>query len=99
MEWTQKNAQLSNVPKKWQWFNEGRYGLIIHWGPYAQYGRGEQVLFREHLNPCEYEKAACAWNPSSFDARQWARQARQAGFRYAMLTTPIMTAIACGIVS
>lgn len=87
MEWTQKNAQLSNVPKKWQWFNQGRYGLIIHWGPYAQYGRGEQVLFREHLNPCEYEKAACAWNPSSFDARQWARQARQAGFRYAMLTT------------
>jgi len=68
------------------WFPEARYGLFIHWGPYAQYGRGEQVLFRERLDQREYAARACAWNPADFDARAWARTAKRAGFRYAVLT-------------
>ncbi len=39
--------------------SRSRYGVFIHWGPYAAYGRGEQVLFREHLDPREYEQRAC----------------------------------------
>ena len=50
--------QLPSVPDKWKWFPEARYGLFLHWGPYAAMGRGEQILFREHLDPAEYEKAA-----------------------------------------
>ncbi|GIO35304.1 alpha-L-fucosidase [Paenibacillus antibioticophila] len=75
------------VPDKWKWFTESRYGLFIHWGPYAQWGRGEQVLFREHLNHEEYAKQACAWNPRHFDPELWAYTARRAGFKYACLTT------------
>ena len=67
--------QLPPVPDKWKWFPEARYGLFLHWGPYAAMGRGEQILFREHLDPAEYEKAACKWNPQKFDAREWARLA------------------------
>jgi alpha-L-fucosidase len=56
------------LPDKWRWFPQARYGLFIHWGPYSAYGRGEQVLFREHLDHQEYQQRACAWNPRHFDA-------------------------------
>jgi len=75
------------VPEKWRWFPETRYGLFLHWGPYAAYGRGEQVLFREHLDPCEYEANACAWRPDHYDPVLWAETAKKAGFKYAVLTT------------
>jgi alpha-L-fucosidase len=71
---------------KWQWFNEARYGLFIHWGAYAQYARGEQVLFREHLDQNEYAQAARAWTPTRFNAVAWADLVRRSGFRYAVLT-------------
>lgn len=75
------------IPAYWQWFNASRYGLFIHWGPYALYGRGEQVLMRELRNQSEYATRACAWNPARFDARAWAEAAVRGGFRYAVLTT------------
>lgn len=75
------------VPAKWDWFTKSRYGLFIHWGPYAQLGRGEQVLFREHLNHEEYAEQACAWNPQHFDPELWAYTAKKAGFKYACFTT------------
>ena len=70
-----------------QWFIDAHFGLFIHWGPYAEHARGEQVLFREHLDQRAYEQQACLWNPRQFDARRWADLARRAGFRYAVLTT------------
>ena len=41
---------FAHVPEKWRWFPQDRFGLFIHWGAYAAYGRGEQVLFREHID-------------------------------------------------
>lgn len=80
-------VDLQSIPDKWRWFPESRYGVFIHWGPYAAYGRGEQVLFREHLDPREYEQHACAWNPTHYDPALWAETIKQAGFRYGVLTT------------
>lgn len=80
-------TQAFTVPDRWKWFTESRYGLFLHWGPYAQYGRGEQVLFREHLNQQEYAEAAASWNPAHFDPELWADTAKKAGFKYACLTT------------
>ncbi len=74
------------IPPQWRWFPECRYGLFIHWGPYAQYGRGEQVMFREHFDPATYIDRAKTWNPVQFDPLQWASFAKRAGFRYACLT-------------
>jgi alpha-L-fucosidase len=78
---------MAEIPDQWKWFYEARYGLFMHWGAYAQYGRGEQVLFREHLDQNEYARAARAWNPAHFDAAAWAGQAKRGGFRYAVLTS------------
>jgi alpha-L-fucosidase len=77
---------MDNIPLHWRWFNESRFGLFIHWGPYAAIGRGEQVLFREHLDQCEYAEAASRWAPGYFDARAWAETALSGGMRYAVLT-------------
>ncbi len=79
------NRQIA-VPQKWRWFPESRYGLFLHWGPYAAIGRGEQVLFRDHMDPAAYERSACAWNPKSFDAKAWAADAVRFGMKYACLT-------------
>lgn len=68
------------------WFSEGRFGLFIHWGPYANLGRGEQVLFREHLDHRAYGRMACAWDPQEFDAKTLVAQAKAAGARYCVFT-------------
>jgi len=81
-----KRSLTLSIPDKWRWFPESRYGLFLHWGPYAAHGRGEQVLFREHLDPREYEADARRWNPSHYDPALWAETARKAGFRYSVLT-------------
>ena len=70
-----------------KWFPQSRYGVFIHWGPYSVIGRGEQVLFREHLDHAKYAEIACEWNPEHFDAEEWAALFQKAGFRYACLTT------------
>lgn len=76
-----------NIPDHHRWFREAQFGLFIHWGPYSEVGRGEQVLFREHLDPRQYELEACAWNPQHFDAGEWVQTALDGGFKYAVLTT------------
>jgi len=69
-----------------QWFADARFGLFVHWGMYSLYGRGEQVLFREHLTSSEYRRRADEFVPSRYDPAEWARLAKQAGMRYAVLT-------------
>lgn len=69
------------------WFREASLGMFIHWGPYAIWGRGEQVLFREKMNQHVYADQACRWNPKHYDPKTWAKLAKRAGFKYAVLTT------------
>ena len=76
-----------NLPAKWQWFYEARYGMFIHFGPYSAIGLGEQSLFRDHFDQREYEKLACQWSPRHMDAKLWAQHALAGGFKYAVLTT------------
>ena len=70
-----------------QWFSDARFGMFIHWGLYSMVGRGEQVLFREHLKQSEYAKLADRFNPTRYDPDAWARAAKDAGMKYAVLTT------------
>lgn len=77
---------LNIISEKFKWFCESKYGVFIHWGPYSEFGRGEQVLFREHMDFDEYEKVAKHWNPEKFDAEDWAKFFVESGFKYACLT-------------
>ncbi len=76
---------MLNDPTR-NWFADARFGLFIHWGMYALYGRGEQVLFREHLTPSEYRRRAAEFNPQRYNPLEWAQMAHDAGMRYAVLT-------------
>ena len=69
-----------------QRWEEMRFGMFVHWGPVAQAGteigwsRGKQVR-RE-----EYDALYRTFDPTEFDAREWARIAREAGMKYLVLT-------------
>lgn len=73
--------------QRMKWWHDARFGMFIHWGLYAQLGRNEWVMNREHIPIAEYERLADTWRPKPDFAREWARLARQAGMRYMVLTT------------
>lgn len=60
---------MSEILPHHAWFPEARFGLFIHWGPYALFGRGEQVLLRERMPRAEYEAAARAAAPDGSKRR------------------------------
>lgn len=70
-----------------KWFNEARFGIFVHWGLYSIPARGEWVMFSERIPVGEYAKFADQFNPSKFDADEWAAIAKDAGAKYMVLTT------------
>ncbi len=69
------------------WFVHDRFGMFIHWGLYALPARHEWLLTTEKLDPAAYAaRYLPRFNPTRYDPRAWARTARAAGMRYAILT-------------
>ena len=60
--------------------------MFLHWGLYAIPGRGEWVMSHEKIPVSEYEKFFHEFKPINYDPRDWARRARAAGMKYAVLT-------------
>ena len=69
------------------WWTEGRFGMFIHFGLYALPARHEWVKTRESVPEERYDLYFKHFDPDKFDAREWARAAKAAGMRYAVLTT------------
>lgn len=69
------------------WFSHDRFGLFIHWGLYALPARHEWVMNRERIKIADYERYAEFFEADLYDPREWARAAKQAGMKYAVLTT------------
>ncbi|HEY8741752.1 MAG TPA: alpha-L-fucosidase [Chloroflexota bacterium] len=69
------------------WFVRDRFGLFIHWGIYALAARHEWVKNREKLTDVYYQRYFDHFDPDLYDPAAWARAARAAGMRYAVLTT------------
>ncbi|MBP5269789.1 MAG: alpha-L-fucosidase [Clostridia bacterium] len=72
--------------KRVRWFQEARFGMFIHWGIYAIPGRGEWVKSRERIADEAYDRYFREFSAPDFDPRKWARLARLAGMKYAVLT-------------
>ena len=64
-----------------------RLGLFVHFGLYSLAARHEWVQNRERIPAEDYSRYFERFDPDLFDADDWARQAKQAGMRYAVLTT------------
>ena len=61
--------------------------MFIHWGLYAMPARHEWIKTNEKIPEEKYEKYFQYFNPDLYDAREWARQAKAAGMKYAVMTT------------
>jgi alpha-L-fucosidase len=79
--------QTQSYEERMKWFHQARFGLFIHWGLYAIPGRGEWVMLQERIPKEEYAKLADQFNPKKFNATAWAKMAKDAGMKYAVLTT------------
>jgi alpha-L-fucosidase len=88
------------ILKKLEWFKDAKFGLMMHWGPYSQWGvveswtlcsEDESWCRRTIPNYVEYKKAYEAlpktFNPVNFNPATWAAAARAAGMRYVVFTT------------
>ena len=75
------------TPGNTEWFVHDRFGMFIHWGLYAMPARHEWVKSHEHMTDAAYDRYFREFNPDLFDAKKWARAAKQAGMKYAILTS------------
>ena len=81
------NEPAAEKEKRMAWWTNDRFGMFIHWGIYSMAARHEWVKHNEHMTNEQYQKYFDGFEPDSFDPAAWARQARAAGMKYAVLTT------------
>ena len=78
------------VTKKTQgntaWFTHDRFGMFIHFGLYSLAARHEWVQTCEKIPPEKYAEYAEFFNPDMYDPREWAKSAKAAGMKYAVMT-------------
>ncbi len=80
------NLNLSE-PTNTEWFIQDRFGLFIHWGLYSAAARHEWVKNYERIPDAEYQKYFDHFDPDLYDPRVWAQEAKNAGMKYAVITT------------
>ncbi len=73
--------------ERMRWWTEARFGMFIHWGLYAQAARHEWVKKNERMTNDDYQKYFEVFNPDLYDPHQWARMAKAAGMKYAVITS------------
>ena len=81
---TETDAQKE---KRMEWWKDDRFGMFIHWGLYSGAARHEWVKHNEKITNEGYQKYFDQFNPDLFDPQKWAREAKGAGMKYAVLTT------------
>ncbi|MCL2361734.1 MAG: alpha-L-fucosidase [Defluviitaleaceae bacterium] len=72
--------------KKTDWFTHARFGMFIHWGIYAIPARGEWVRSIERITVEDYQPHFDNFDPVDYDPVAWAKAAKYAGMKYAVLT-------------
>ncbi len=80
------NKNILERTKRTAWFNEARFGMFIHWGLYAIPARGEWVRSRERMPHDAYMTYFDEFTAENYNPREWAKLAKKAGMRYAVLT-------------
>jgi len=70
-----------------EWFQNDRFGMFIHWGLYAIPARGEWVRSYEEIPVEDYQPFFDEFNPQNYNPKEWAKLAKEAGMKYAVLTS------------
>ena len=79
--------KIRKTPGDNAWFIHDRFGMFIHWGLYSMPARHEWIKTREKISEEHYQKYFDYFDPDLYDAKEWAKQAKAAGMKYAVLTT------------
>jgi alpha-L-fucosidase len=69
------------------WWTNDRFGMFIHWGLYALPARHEWVKNQERITDEAYQKYFDNFNPDLYNPREWAKMAKAAGMKYAVITS------------
>ena len=80
------------------WFRDAKFGAFIHFGVYStlegEYkGRGnghrysEWIEISAMMSTAEYHEVAKKFNPSEFDADEWAKTFKDSGLKYVVITS------------
>ena len=88
------------VLQKLEQWQDLKFGLLMHWGPYSQWGIVESwSICAEDEGWCRrkdddyvrykknYENLRTTFNPVDFDPVKWAKAAKNAGMKYVVFTT------------
>jgi len=85
-------TDIPQMPEKFKWFEEAKFGLFIHWGLFsipASMWNGvpasrtsEYIMMQKKIPVGIYEKLAGHFNPFQFDAERWVQMAEDAGMKY-----------------
>lgn len=68
------------------WFEHDRFGMFIHFGLYSAAARHEWIKTKETISDEKYDRYFRHFEPDLFDAKEWARKAKAAGMKYAVMT-------------
>jgi alpha-L-fucosidase len=82
--WNETDQQKA---ERMAWWVGDRFGMFIHWGLYALPARHEWVKFKEKITTDDYQKYFEHFNPDLYNPREWAKMAKAAGMKYAVITT------------
>ncbi|WP_255516260.1 alpha-L-fucosidase [Luteimonas suaedae] len=89
------------VLQKLEQWQDWKFGFMMHWGPYSQWGVVESwSICSEDVDWCKrpegeayvdyverYEQLPATFNPVKFDPELWASIAKDAGTKYVVFTT------------
>lgn len=79
-------GQTAKAPDT-KWFEDARFGLFIHFGPYSVLGAGEWIMNNRPVKCNDYMRLQQLFNPQAFDAKEWVRIAKEAGMKYINFTS------------
>lgn len=80
------NKIVEERTKRTEWYNDARFGMFIHWGLYSIPARGEWLRSVEQMPKEDYDPFMDEFYAENYDPKTWARLAKKAGMKYAVLT-------------
>lgn len=82
------HAQLQASAKGVDRFLKAGYGLSAHWGLYALSTTGNEWIYYTHQIPLtEYQKRLQRFNPTRFNAEEWADLMLESGQKFLVITS------------
>ena len=81
------NETAEQKKERMAWWVNDRFGMFIHWGLYSLPARHEWVRNKEYISNEDYQKYFDNFNPDMYNPREWAKTAKAAGMKYAVITT------------